>query len=110
MWKLSNGFTLLEVLATMVVWMITITLLLPALVMINQERNGFTLDREARFLLNQELESKRSHGDPLSEKIIEKQGRVFQLIRKEDGSLISICVKYQDYRDREKTRCVYWHE
>lgn len=110
MWRQPRGFTLVEVLATLVIWMITITILLPSLVMINQERNSFTLEREARFLLTEELESVRGDGEQLEARILEKHGRQFQIIKKINESFTSICVKYQDYRNREQTKCVYWND
>ncbi|MGD6832306.1 hypothetical protein ACQCT5_09085 [Sutcliffiella halmapala] len=110
MWNQSKGFTLLEVHAALIVWMIIMTLLLPSLVRINQERNNFKLDREARLLLTKELENVRLSGGMFIGKEIESNGTRFRLYQSVETTLPAICAEYLDYRKREKRRCVYRDE
>ncbi|MCA1320536.1 prepilin-type N-terminal cleavage/methylation domain-containing protein [Bacillus tianshenii] len=110
MWRQSRGFTLLEVLAALVVWMMIMTLLLPGLVMINQERSSFKHDRTARQLLTKELEKLRKSGDVFIGKEIESNGISFRFHKSEENGIPAICAVYLDYRKREERRCVYWDD
>ncbi|NLP50901.1 type II secretion system protein [Bacillus sp. RO1] len=107
MWKSHRGFTLLEVLATLVIWMVIASVLLPGLVRMNQERKGFVLEQQARFILTIELESIRSQEGVFQEKTLNKDGTIYTVTLKEGTIPPTLCVSYSDYQLLVKERCLY---
>ncbi|KPB05208.1 type II secretion system protein [Bacillus sp. CHD6a] len=107
MWNSDKGFTLLEVLATLVIWMVIASVLLPGLVKMSQERKGFFLEQQARFILTLELENIRSQDDVFQETTSYKDGNVYTITLKEETVPPLLCVSYIDYQLLEKERCVY---
>ncbi|MCG1022682.1 type II secretion system protein [Sutcliffiella horikoshii] len=109
MWKNSKGFTLVEVLAALVVWMVIASVLLPGLVRMNQERKGFILDQQARFILTLELERIRTGAILFEENTVNKNGTSYALTLVEDTVPPMLCVSYTNYRSLEVERCAYVH-
>lgn len=109
MWKNCKGFTLLEVLASLVIWMVIASVLLPGLVRINQERKGFALEQQARFILTMELENVRSNDAVFQEKTVNKDGTFYSVTLIEESFPPMLCVSYDDYRLLVKERCMYVH-
>lgn len=107
MWKSHRGFTLLEVLATLVIWMVIASVLLPGLVKMNQERKGFVLEQQARFILTIELESTRSQEGVFQEKTLNIDGTIYTVTLKEGTIPPTLCVSYSDYQLLVKERCIY---
>jgi type II secretory pathway pseudopilin PulG len=109
MWKNSKGFTLVEVLGALVVWMIIASVLLPGLVRMNQERKGFILDQQARFILTLELERIRTEAILFEERTVNRNGTSYALTLEEDTLPPMLCVSYINYRSFEMERCAYVH-
>lgn len=109
MWKNFKGFTLVEVLGALVIWMVIASVLLPGLLRIHQERRGFHLDQEARFILTMELESIRTETRIFEESTVNKNGNFYSLALVEGNGPAMLCVSYKDYRLLEKERCAYVH-
>ncbi|WP_404428670.1 prepilin-type N-terminal cleavage/methylation domain-containing protein [Sutcliffiella horikoshii] len=109
MWKSSKGFTLLEVLGALVIWMVIASVLLPGLVRMNQERKGFILDQQARFILTMELEQIRTESQVLEGKTVIRNGTAYSLTLKEETIPSVLCVSYMNYRSLEEERCIYVH-
>lgn len=109
MWKNSKGFTLVEVLGALVVWMVIASVLLPGLIRMNQERKGFLLDQQARFILTLELENIRTETRLFEASTVNKNGTLYSLTLVEDNQPARLCVSYMDYRLLEKERCAYVH-
>ncbi|WP_339146850.1 MULTISPECIES: type II secretion system protein [unclassified Sutcliffiella] len=109
MWKNSKGFTLVEVLGALVVWMVIASVLLPGLVRMNQERKGFILDQQARFILTLELERIRTETILFEESTVNRNGTSYSLTLVEDIVPPMLCVSYINYRSLEKERCGYVH-
>ncbi|WP_157860696.1 type II secretion system protein [Bacillus sp. LL01] len=107
MWRGCKGFTLVEVLAALVVWMMIASVLLPGLIKINQERKGFILEQQARFLLTLELENIRTEKEMFTPKTINKGGIMYSLSLLEEDEPTKLCVNYTDYKLLVKERCVY---
>jgi len=109
MWKSSKGFTLLEVLGALIIWMVIASVLLPGLVRMNQERKGFILDQQARFILTMELEQIRTEAQILKSKTVIRNGTAYSLTLKEETIPPVLCVSYMNYRSLEEERCIYVH-
>lgn len=109
MWKSSKGFTLLEVLGALVIWMVIASVLLPGLVRMNQERKGFILDQQARFILTMELEGIRTEARTLESKTVIRNGTTYLLTLEEETFPPVLCVSYMNYRSLEEERCIYVH-
>lgn len=109
MWKSSKGFTLVEVLGALVVWMVIASVLLPGLVRMNQERKGFILDQQARFILTMELEQIRTESQILEDKTVIRNGTAYSLTLEAENVPSIMCVTYMNYRSMEEERCIYVH-
>lgn len=109
MWKNSKGFTLVEVLAALVVWMVIASVLLPGIVRMNQERKGFILDQQARFILTLELERIRTEAILFEESTVNKNGTSYALTLEEDTTPPMLCVSYTNYRSLVIERCAHVH-
>ncbi len=107
MWKNAKGFTLVEVLGAMVVWMVIASLLLPGIVRLNQERKGFILEQQARFVLTLELDQIRLEANLVDGKTVNRNGTDYRLTLDEGSKPNILCVSYTDYRLLEQERCVY---
>ncbi|WP_226680038.1 type II secretion system protein [Sutcliffiella horikoshii] len=109
MWKSSKGFTLLEVLGALVIWMVIVSVLLPGLVRMSQERKGFFLDQQARFLLTVELEEIRTEAKSFEGNTVNRNGTTYSLTLVEETVPPLLCVTYKNYRSLEEERCIYVH-
>ncbi|WP_010194647.1 type II secretion system protein [Bacillus sp. m3-13] len=109
MWKSSKGFTLVEVLGALVIWMVIASVLLPGLVRMNQERKGFILDQQARFLLTMELEEIRTGAKLFEDSMVNRNGTTYSLTLVEETVPPVLCVSYMNYKSLEEERCIYVH-
>ncbi|CAG9619268.1 type II secretion system protein [Sutcliffiella rhizosphaerae] len=108
MWKKDSGFTLLEVLAALFVWIVIASVLVPGLVRMNQERKGFLLEQEARYILNMEQDKIRIGHQAEYPLLISKKTDYLVEFHLE-SQISELCVSYKEYRQNKKERCVYVH-
>ncbi|QFT89793.1 hypothetical protein FIU87_14110 [Bacillus sp. THAF10] len=107
MWRKDEGFTLLEVLAALFVWVVIASLLVPGLVRMNQERKGFLLEQDARFILAMSLEEIRREQPINFEGKIIKKRTTYSTHMKEASMSPLLCVAYTDFRNMKQERCVH---
>ncbi|MBA2869911.1 competence protein ComGE [Anoxybacillus calidus] len=106
MCKNCNGFTLIEMLVSLGIWLLVATILLPSFIQISLERKNEELKSIAQQILNEEL--RMYDLTTLHDKTI-RRNDVLYTIRWEftENGTMKACIRWQDYTKRAVERCGY---
>ncbi|WP_096153433.1 MULTISPECIES: type II secretion system protein [Bacillus] len=104
MWKKCDGFTLLETISALFVWVMIATIIFPSLLTVIVERKNIKLEREARFLLQDKVQVMRE--DAVYEEMeVKNEGIFFTFIIMNEDPYSKVCVSYNDYKNRKREKC-----
>jgi competence protein ComGE len=103
MCKNCNGFTLIEMLVSLGIWLLVATILLPSFIQISLERKNEELKSTAQQILNEELRMTTLHDKTI------RRNDVLYTIRWEfaENGIMKACIHWQDYTERIVERCGY---
>jgi competence protein ComGE len=103
MCKNCNGFTLIEMLVSLGIWLLVATILLPSFIQISLERKNEELKSTAQQILNEELCMTTLHDKTI------RRNDVLYTIRWEfaENGIMKACIHWQDYTERIVERCGY---
>ncbi|RAK22370.1 competence protein ComGE [Anoxybacillus vitaminiphilus] len=106
MCKNCNGFTLIEMLVSLGIWLLVSILLLPSFVQISLERKNEELKMTAQQILKEELHIR--HLTSLHDKTIQRNN-VLYTVHWEfvENGVVKVCIHWQDYTERVVERCGY---
>ncbi|WP_044747835.1 competence type IV pilus minor pilin ComGE [Bacillus alveayuensis] len=106
MCKNCKGFTLVELLVSLGIWLLVSILLLPSFVQILLERKNEELKITAQQILKEEL--RIHHLTSLHDKTIQ-HNNVMYTIRWEfvENGVVKACIFWKDYTGRSVERCGY---
>ncbi|HZG60497.1 MAG TPA: competence type IV pilus minor pilin ComGE [Anoxybacillus sp.] len=106
MYKNCNGFTLIEMLVSLGIWLLVATILLPSFIQISLERKNEELKSTAQQILNEEL--RMYDFTTLHDKTI-RRNDILYTIRWEsaENGIMKACIHWQDYTERVVERCGY---
>jgi competence protein ComGE len=108
MFRKFNGFTLLETLVALNIWLFLIVSLLPQLIHLEKERYNLTLMATANQVLQEELTHYLYDSASVTFRDVVKDNKYYAISWEEmDTNMIKICVAWKDDVDRDKEKCGY---
>ena len=110
MWKSCKGFTLVETLSALIIWLMIAAIIFPSFLSVLVERKNIMLEREARLLLQDVVQTMRTDQLQSSESMdIKKEGVQFTVSKIQDKAYSSVCISYYDYKNRIKEQCEWMY-
>lgn len=107
MLKNYKGFSLVEVIGSFAVFVILLTVLLPILMKIYEERTMLTYKEEGLLLLHNEKESFLYDYDFDGEKEITVDTRRYQLTIQKNGEFVQLCMNWEVPWKKKGRVCTY---
>lgn len=106
MWKKCEGFTLVETLCALIIWLMIATVIFPSFLVVVVERKNIMLERESRLLLQDLVQTMRVNPIQNSEHIeLNREGGKFTFTTTIHETYSNVCVTYHDYKNRIKEKC-----
>ncbi|MDX5474486.1 MAG: type II secretion system GspH family protein [Bacillaceae bacterium] len=106
MWKKCEGFTLVETLCALFIWLMIASIIFPSFLLVIVERKNIMLERESRLLLQDFTQMMRVNQIQNNEHIeLKREGIKFTIYTKNHESFTKVCVTYHDYKNRIKEKC-----
>ncbi|MFS1517940.1 competence type IV pilus minor pilin ComGE [Bacillus sp. SM2101] len=107
MFKNCNGFSMIELLISLSIWLLLLLILLPPLTHIVQERKNIQLINTANHIVSNRLQIYHTESYFIDEQI-EVSNYKFTVAWEDANELLAkVCVSYTDFRKEEKKRCGY---
>jgi|GEM_PF-689915 len=103
--KKYSGFTLIEVIAAIAIWLSLSMLVLPSFVRMEIERKNKMLKATAQQIMSEEI---FWHTDSnVQTKEVVRNGYMYTVDWQEESGHAKVCIRWHDYLDRLVERCGY---
>jgi len=106
MWKKYSGFTFVELIAAITIWVVLTSLVLPSFIQISLERKNETLKSTANQIMNEEL--LLNNGSKTEGKQVTRNGYAYSVYwQSVEGGNLKVCIRWHDHVGRLTERCGY---